>query len=91
MGEAFRQVDAIGAEAAGQLRVRADQQREAAAAGDLGEAAAAGVGVSGPERAVDDGRALRQALGDPLGIRRPLRVGEEQQRRQALPSTVPPA
>jgi len=88
MRQPLRQVDAVGAERCGQARVRADQQDQAAPSGDRRQPRAPRQGVGGPEGSVDDGGAARQALGEGRRIRRPLRVGEGQQRRQALPPRV---
>ena len=84
MGQAFRQMDALGADGLRQVRVSAGQQGQATAAGDGGEAAALFDGVGGAERAVDDPDVGGERGEDGFGIRGAVRVGEEQQARQGL-------
>jgi hypothetical protein len=85
MRHSLRQVDAVGADPGGEPRVGADQQLQAAGAGDRLQPHGLRLGGRRAERAEDDRGAARQGAGDGLEVGRSRRVGEEQQGRQALP------
>jgi hypothetical protein len=86
--QALGQVDAVGGDRLRQPRIGAHQQEEVPPPRDGRQPPAAGLGVRRAERAVDDAAALRQPSGDRLRLGRALRIGEEQQRRQALPPGI---
>jgi hypothetical protein len=63
MGQALGQVDAVGPDPGRERGVLTDQQRQAPGAGDGLEPPRGGLGVRGPEVAVDDGAAGRERAG----------------------------
>jgi hypothetical protein len=81
---------AVGADAPGHGGVRADQEHEAATAGEARELAGQGLGPLAAEAAKDDPGARREGAGGRHRVRRPVRVGEEKHsRRPARP--LPPS
>ena len=82
MGQAFGQVNAIGPDLGGKRGIGADQQQQAASAGDSNQAARPRLGVRRPKAAIDDGRSSGQAPRRIFDIGGAFGIGEEQQRRQ---------
>jgi hypothetical protein len=89
MGQALGQVHAVGLHFSGQACVLADQQLQAALAGDPLQRLRLGFRIGGPEAAVDDPGASGQPPRGRGGIGRAFGVGEEQQRRQRLSQRAP--
>ncbi len=79
---AFRQVHAVGSDLFGQARIAADQQTDARLARGDPQSLGDFRRVVGSEMAIDHPSAGREARCRGQGIRRPGRVGEEQQGRQ---------
>jgi len=85
-------MNAVGPHRFGQCDVLADQKRQAALSGDVGEADSLISGLSAPEAAINNSASRRKMLGDFVSVWRSIRVREEPQRRKlqaALPFRRP--
>ena len=81
---ALGQMNAVRRAGQGEVRVGADQQNQPAIPCDRLEPPGDSERVRGAERAIDDPGAGGKAGRDGFRLRRPRRVGEEQQARQGL-------
>jgi hypothetical protein len=82
--EAFGEVDAVGADLAGERGIGAGEEDEAAGSGEGAEATPLRDLAGRAEGAPDDAGAAREAGHDRSDVRRARGVGEEKQGRQGL-------
>lgn len=89
MGLSLGQMDPVRADPRRQVHISTNEKLQPAVLRDRRQAPRADLGVRGAEMAVDDRAARRQLQRNGLGIGRPRRVREEQQRGQGLPQASP--